>query len=58
MHSRAPALKEEQRVKKQKSHTVTLTKFQKSCEKNISSQQIKTKLGCHLLSEMLKIRPV
>ena len=45
MHSRAPASKQEQRVKKQKSHTVTLKTFQKSFETYSSCQQIKPKLG-------------
>ena len=47
MHRCAPAPKQEQRVnkKKEKSHTVTLKKFQKSFEKNSSCQQNKPKLG-------------
>ena len=45
MHRRAPAPKQEQRVKKHKSHTVTLKKSQKSFEKYSSCQQIKPKLG-------------
>ena len=56
MHRRAPAPKQEQRVKKQASHTVTLKKFQKSFEKYSSCQQNKPKLGCHLTSKMIKIR--
>ena len=40
MHSRAPAPKQEQRVKKQKSHTVTLIKIQNPFEKFSSCQQI------------------
>ena len=45
MHSRAPARKQEQRVKKQKSHSLTLKKFQKSFEKHFSCQQNKPKWG-------------
>ena len=45
MHRRAPAPKQEQRVKKQKSHTVTLKKFQKVFKKYSSCQQNKPKLG-------------
>ena len=45
LHSGAPAPKQEQRVKKQKSHTVALKKFQKSFEKYSSCQQLKPKLG-------------
>ena len=45
MHRRAPAPKQEQRVEKQKSHTVTLKKIQNSFEKYVSCQQIKPKLG-------------
>ena len=45
MHSRAPASQQEQRVKKQKSHTVTLKKVQKSFEKYSSCQPNKRKLG-------------
>ena len=45
MQSRASAPKQEQRVKKQKSHTVTLKKLQKSFEKYSSCQQIKPRLG-------------
>ena len=45
MHSRAPAPKQEQRVKKQKSHSLTLKKFQKSFEKHSSCQQKKPKWG-------------
>ena len=45
MQWHALALKQEQRVKKQKSHTVTLKKIQKSFEKYSSCQQIKLKLG-------------
>ena len=57
MQRNAPAPKQEQRVKKQKSHTVTLKKVQKSLEKYSFCQQIKPKLGRHLLSQVLKIRP-
>ena len=45
MHSRARASQQEQRVKKQKSHTVTLKKLQKSFEKYSSCQPKKPKLG-------------
>ena len=45
MHRRALAPKQEQRVKKQKSHTVTLKQFQKSFEKYSSCQQNRPKLG-------------
>ena len=59
MHRRALALKQEQRVKKteEKSHTVTLKEFQNSFEKSSSCQHNKPKLGGHLTSKMLKIRP-
>ena len=44
-------------LKTNKSHTVTLKKFQKFFEKYSSCQQNKPKLGWHLTSKMLKIRP-
>ena len=45
MHRHALALKQEQRVKKQRSHAVTLKKVQKSFEKYSSCQPNKRKLG-------------
>ena len=57
MQGRAPAPKQEQSVTKQKSHNVTLKKFQKSFEKYFSCQQNKPKWGRYLTSKMLKIRP-
>ena len=51
MHRRAPAPKQEQRVnkKQEKSHTVTLSKFQKSFEKKflLSAKQARMGLTSH-----------
>ena len=49
MHGRTPAPKQEQRVKKQKSHTVTLKKIQKSFEKKflLSAKQSYNGLTSH-----------